>query len=59
MQYIVNLAVIFLIVIFLGRNHINAISVIRLSQEAGVGIFSEKEGGYVMTLDAKNGKPGL
>ena len=58
MQYIVNLAVIFLFCDFLGRNHINVISVIRLSQEGGVGIFSEKEGGYGMTLHAKNDKPG-
>ena len=53
MQYIVNLAVFFLFCDFLGRNHINVISVIRLSQEGGVGIFSEKEGGYGMTLRVK------
>ena len=35
MQYIVNLAVIFLFCDFLGRNHINVINVIRLSQEDG------------------------
>ena len=64
MQYIVNLALFFLFCDFLGRNHINVISVIRLSQEGGVGIFSEKEGffsgkgeGYGMTLHTNNGKP--
>ena len=51
MQYIVNLAVFFLFCDFLGRNHINVISVIRLSQEGGDapegggGKFLEKERG--------------
>ena len=48
MQYVVNLAVFFLFCVFLGRNHINVISVIRLSQEGGdalkVGGFWKRRG---------------
>ena len=60
MQYVVNLAVIFLFCVFLGRNHINVISVIRLSQEGGDALKvggSGKGEGYGMTLHTNNGKP--
>ena len=45
MQNIVNLVVKY-VLIFLGKNHINVINVIRLFQDGWGGDFSEKEGGY-------------